>query len=114
MYAMLNWFFTVVAIFVGQNIRVEVNKQIIIDCGPLIDATEVTNITKINWIYNNNPLSNISTPNVLISQDERQCIITGTLLGVGGQLGNSGDYTCEVCSDLNTCMSNSSFIAVCG
>ena len=102
-----------VSILVGQNVRVEVNKQIIIDCGPLIDSTEVTNVM-INWIHNTIPLVNGSTPNVVISQNGRQCIITGTLLPAGGLLGNGGNYTCEVCSDLSTCMSNSTIIDVCG
>ena len=99
--------------FVGENVKVEMSKQIIIDCGPLIDATEVTNLM-IKWLHNNNPLSNGSVPNVVISQDERQCIITESVLPVGGQLGNGGNYTCEVCNDLNTCMSNSTIIDVCG
>ena len=110
---MSNWFFTVVNIFVGQNVTVGVDKWIIIDCGPLIDSTEVTNVM-INWIHNTIPLVNGSAPNVVISQNGRQCIITGTLLAAGGQLGNGGNFTCEVCSDLNTCMSNSSIIDVCG
>ena len=113
MYTMSNCFFVVVNIFVGENVKVGVGKQIIMDCGPLIDATEVT-IEMINWIHNANPLSNESAPNVVISQDTRQCIITETSLSFGGQLGNGGNYTCEVCSDLNTCMSNSSIIDVCG
>ena len=102
-----------VNVLVGQNVGVEVNKQIIIDCGPLIDSIEVTNVM-INWIHNTIPLVNGSTPNVVISQNGRQCIITRTLLAVGGQYGDGGNYTCEVCSDLNTCMSNSTIIDVCG
>ena len=113
MYTMSNCFFVVVNIFVGENVKVGMGKQIIMDCGPLIDATEVT-IEMINWIHNANPLSNGTVPNVVISQDERQCIITASLLAAGGQLGNAGNYTCEVCSDLNTCMSNSSIVDVCG
>ena len=68
----------------------------------------------INWIHNDFPISNGSVPNVVISQNKRQCLITGTLLAVGGQLGNGGNYTCEICSDQDTCMSNSSIIDVCG
>ena len=102
-----------VNILVGQNVRVGVDKRIIVDCGPLIDSIEATNVM-INWIHNTIPLVNGSTPNVVISQDERQCIITRTLLPAGGQLGNGGNYTCEVCNNLNTCMSNSTIIDVCG
>ena len=98
---------------IGQNIKLGTDKRIVIDCGPLIDTTDLR-ISKINWIYNSLLLPNVSTPNVVISQDKRQCIINGTVLAVGGQLGNGGNYTCEVCSNLNTCMSNSSIIDVCG
>ena len=98
---------------IGQNIKLEIDERVIIDCGPLIDAIEVTNVT-INWIHNSLLLPNVLVPNVVISQDERQCIITETLWAAGGQLGNGGNYTCKVCSDLNTCMSNSTIIDACG
>ena len=98
---------------IGLNIKLGTDEQIVIDCGPLIDATEVTNVM-VNWIHNSNPLSNGSVHNIVISQNERQCIINGTVLAVGGQLGNGGNYTCEVCSDFNICTSNSSIIDVCG
>ena len=99
--------------FVGQNVRVGMNKQITIDCGPLIDSTEVTNLM-IKWLHNGIPLSNGSVPNVVVSQNERQCIITAAALPAGGQVGNGGNYTCEVCNDLNSCSSNTSIVDVCG
>ena len=102
-----------VNIDIGQNIKLETDERVIIDCGPLIDAIEVKNVT-INWIHNSLLLPNVLVPNVVISQDERQCIIIETLWAAGGQLGNGGNYTCEVCSDLNTCMSNSTIIDACG
>ena len=102
-----------VSIFIGEDVKVGMGQQVIINCGPLINATEVTNLM-INWIHNGNPLSNGTTTSVVISQNERKCIIVEALLPIGGHLGNGGNYTCEVCSDLNTCMSNSTIIDVCG
>ena len=102
-----------VNLIIGESIKVEVDEQIIIDCGPHIKATGVHN-PNITWYLNGVKLVNESTPNVLISQDEKLCIITETSLSFGGQLGNAGNYTCKVCSNLNTCMSNSSIIDVCG
>ena len=98
---------------IGQNFKLGTDEQVIIDCGPLIDSTTVP-IPNVQWYFNNLSLLNESTPNVVISQDKRHCIITETLLPVGGQLGNGGNYTCEVCNDISTCMSNSTIIAICG
>ena len=98
---------------IGQNIKLGTDEQIIINCGPLIDATKMTN-RMVNWTHDSNPLSNGSVPDVVISQDERRCILNETVLAVGSQLGNSGNYTCEVCSDQNTCMSSSTIIDICG
>ena len=107
------YFYIVVNVFVGLNVKVGVGKQVIINCEPLIDRAEMTNLM-ITWIHNDIPISNGSTPNVVISEDKRQCIITETSVSEGGQLGNGGNYTCEICGDRDTCISNSTIIDVCG
>ena len=98
---------------VGQDVKLGTGKRVIIDCGPLIDASEVAE-PNVNWYHNENELSRGSVLNVVISQDNRLCIITETALDVGGQLGNGGIYTCEVCHNMNTCRGNSTIIDVCG
>ena len=93
---------------------VEVN----IDCGQQID--DVINMTGVNpsvtWFKNGMILTNGSERNIVISQDKRQCIIEQTSLAVGGDLGTSGNYICEVCAGDGTadCMTNSSRQIVCG
>ena len=71
--------------------------KLTIDCEPLIDASGISNPI-IRWYKNDVILTNGSELNVEISQDERQAIITNTLMAVGGQLGTEGVYTCEVCN----------------
>ena len=102
-----------VNLVVGHDVKLGAGERVIIDCGPLIDATEVTD-SNVNWYHNGLGLSSGSVPHVVLSQDRRLCIITETALPVGGQLGNSGNYTCEVCYNMSTCRSNSSIIDVCG
>ena len=87
---------------------VEVN----IDCGQQIDDV----IGVITWFKNGIILTNESERNIVISEDERQCIISATSLAVGGESGTSGNYTCRVCAgDGNVdCLVNSSRQIVCG
>ena len=85
--------------------------RVYIDCGPKINGTG----PNVTWYYNGLELFNGSIPNVILSQDKRQCIITNTLYDIEDQIGNSGNYTCEVCSDLNNpCMNHTSTVNVCG
>ena len=100
-------------VVIGQDIKLGTGERVIIDCGLLIDNSEVPHLS-VNWYHNKLSLSNGSVPDVVISQNRRQCIITETAVPSGGQLGNGGTYTCEVCNDLNTCRSNSTTIDVCG
>lgn len=89
-----------------------------IDCGNLINT--VMDLTGINptvtWFKNGISLSNGSEANVVISQDRRRCIVSQTLLAVGGQLGTSGNYTCRACGGDGTaaCLSDVSPLIVCG
>lgn len=100
-------------VVVGDNVKVGVDERVIIDCGPLIDTSSVPNLM-VKWYFNGFDLLNGTSSNVVISQDKRLCIITRTLLSVGGELGNSGNYTCEVCSDPTTCMTRSTITDICG
>ena len=71
--------------------------KLTIDCGSLIDASGISNPI-IKWYKNDAKLINGSEMNVVISEDKRQCIITNTLMAVGGQLGTEGTFSCEVCN----------------
>lgn len=102
-----------VNVIIGEDLKVGEGEYIIIDCGPLISATRFQNAT-VNWYLNQLEITNETRDDIMISEDKRFCTITESSLGVGGQIGNGGNYTCEVCSDLNTCKSNSSIIDVCG
>ena len=108
-----------VVLFAGEPIVVGEDVQVTIDCSEVIDpviAGGIPNPT-IAWIKDGAELTgNGSAPNVEISADRRHLIITDTLLAVGGQLGNDGNYTCEVCDDsINVnCRNRTSCIAVCG
>ena len=100
-------------VVVGNNVKVGVGKQVIIDCGPLIDTTSVPDLI-VKWYFNGFEVSNGNSSNVVISQDKRLCIITRTILSVGTKVGSSGNYTCEVCSDPTTCMTGSTITDICG
>ena len=97
---------------VGEGVRV------IIDCSLLIDATiNNTGISNpvITWYKNGSPISNGSALNVEISADNRLCIISVTLMAVGGQLGTEGNYTCEVCTNMMrmNCSTNQTTGTIC-
>ena len=95
----------------GENVKVGVDYKVYIDCGPKIDAAG----PNVTWYYNGLELLNGSIANVILSQDKRQCIIINTLYDIEDQLSNSGNFTCEVCSDLNnTCVNHSSIVNICG
>ena len=98
--------------FVGKPIRVRQHVKVTIDCSPLIDAVGGTNPV-ITWYKDGLKLSYNTAPNVAISEDMTQCIISSSLLAVGGQLGTDGNYTCEVHND-TTRITDTSILYVCG
>ena len=106
-------------LFVGEPITVGEDVRVTIDCSEVIDpviAGGIPNPT-IRWIKDGAELTvNGSAPNVDISADRRRLIITDTLLAVGGQVGNDGNYTCEVCEDETdvNCRNRTTCNAVCG
>ena len=88
-------------VFIGEPVNVRDNERVTIDCSVTINEAIMSGIPNptVNWLKDGNTLVNGSAPNVVISGDRRRLIITDTLLAVGGQLGNSGNYTCDVCTD---------------
>ena len=103
--------------FVGELVITPEDIWVTIDCGQLIDevasTTNVTNPT-VTWYKDGAVLITGSAINVEISDERRLCIITDTLLAVGGQLGTDGNYSCEVCSTPTNCQRNDTCAAVCG
>ena len=103
---------------IGEDATVREGVEINIDCGRQID--DVINMTGVNpsvtWFKNGIILTNGSERNIVISQDKRQCIISATSLAVGGELGTSGNYICQVCAGNGNvdCLVNSSHQIVCG
>ena len=108
-----------VVVFVGESVSVRQYVQVTIDCSQLVDGvldnTGVSNPT-ISWYKDGLIITNGSQRNVLISADNRLCVITDTLMAIGGQLGTDGNYTCQVCSDsmMVNCTSNETIATVCG
>ena len=112
MYVVVN---NTVIVDVGQDIIVGEGVQVTTDCTQLInDVTNsgVRNLT-VNWYKDGVNLATRSAPNVVLSNNDKFCIITSTSLPVGGQNGTSGNYTCEVCNTAN-CTSKMSTHTVCG
>ena len=95
---------------IGQSVTLEKNKHLIIDCGSLINDT----VTDVAWYKDGLRITNGSAINVIISENERQCIITEASLAIGSESGNNGNYTCEVCSDPSTCITRTTPVHVCG
>ena len=109
-------------VFVGKPVTVRQDERVTIDCGQLINKT-IRNLTNeiignetinpvVTWCLDGREISNGSEINVIISADNRFCIITDTLIAVGGQLGTKGNYTCKVCNN-NTCMIDTTVKEVC-
>ena len=96
---------------IGEDINVPENVYLTISCSHLINQVVPFNIT---WRIGEHEASNGSAPNVIISQNKHQLIITSTLLSVGGQRGNRGTYTCAVCSNNGTCLERQSYCEICG
>ena len=101
---------------IGETIVVGENVHATIDCGPLIDNTTAQGFSNpmVKWYKNGVQLANASAANVLLSEDKRLCIISNTLIAVGGQVGTDGNYTCEVCDNSSTCVSEYTLFYVCG
>ena len=100
-----------VSSIIGEDINVPPNIHLTINCSHLISELVPYNIT---WSINGNVASNGSAPNVIISQNKLQLIITKTKLGVGGELGNRGVYACNVCSNNGSCVIRQSQCEICG
>ena len=106
---------------VGQDIIVREGVQVTINCTHLINNKTNSGVQNptVTWTKDGVTLTNGSTTNgsavnVAISNDDRLCIITSTLMTVGGQAGNDGIYTCEVCGGNTNCNSGMSSLIVCG
>ena len=105
-------------VFIGEPFIVGEGVQVIIDCGRLINATiNSTGISNplIMWYKNGSPIPNRFALNVEISADNRSCVISETLISVGGQLGTEGNYTCEVCTNMMgmNCSTNQTTGTIC-
>ena len=99
-------------VIVGEDVRVTINcsevKEHVINSSGVSDAF-------ITWYKDRRQITNGSELNVVISSDRRLCIITDTLMAVGGQLGTDGNYSCEICTDrLMNCLTVFSIIDLCG
>ena len=69
-----------------------------IDCGPIIDAlaAEIGIPPTVRW-YQDGTIIRTGCPiNIIISDDGRLCTTTGTVLGVGSQIGPDNSYFCDV------------------
>ena len=106
-----------VVVFVGDPVIIREDIRVTIDCGPLIDkvatSAGIAN-PMVTWRKDGSVLTTGSAINVEISDDSRLCIITDTLLAVGGQLGTDGIYSCEVCSTHTQCNESVTSQVVCG
>ena len=106
-----------VVVFIGEPVIVPVYVRVTIDCSQLIDQTISSGVPNptVTWHQNGLEISNGSAPNVVISADRRLLIITDTLLAVGGQLGNDGNYTCNVCRNfMSPNCSKTTPVDICG
>ena len=101
-----------VIVNVGQDVTVNrEGVQVTIDCTQLINNRR--HIAIVKWYKDGINLTTGSAPNVAISNNGSLCVITSTLLTMGGQTGTGGNYTCEVCNTTN-CISETSAHIVCG
>lgn len=105
-----------ITVDVGQTIIAREDVQVTIDCGHLIDDKISSGVQRptVTWYKDGAKLITGSAINVIISHNGRLCIITETLLPVGGQLGTDGNYTCEVCSGTTDCASKGTMLILCG
>ena len=104
-------------VFAGEPVIAPDDVRVIVNCCQLIDLAITSGIQNptVNWFKDGLELSNVSAPNVVISANRKLLIITDTLLAVGGQLGNGGNYTCSVCRNfMSPNCSKTTHVAVCG
>ena len=102
----------------GEDATVKLGVQITVDCKQLIDDLKdkgELNPTII-WTKDGLILANGTVPNVFISEDMRLVIVTRVAFATGGEVGNDGNYTCNVCSsnDTDDCERETSCLKVCG
>ena len=101
---------------VGEAIIAREGVQVTINCTQLINNkinSGVQNPT-VAWRKDRLILKTGSDPNVVLSKDRKLCIITSTLLTLGGQAGNDGNYNCEVCGGIRNCNNKKSNLVICG
>lgn len=104
-------------VYVGEVVRVGEEVRLTIDCSQLIDAAIGSgNLNPdVTWYgIHGLPITNLTSPYAEVSADNRQLIFPETLVPYGAHLGIDGNYTCEVCSDADTCVNNSTTLYVCG
>ena len=112
-----------VVVFAGEPVITPRDIRVTIDCGKLIDkVVNTTGITnpKVTWFKNGRVLLPKRTAlNVILSADQRFCIITESYAfsyayAGASQKVTSGNYSCEVCSTPTNCLRNDTCVAVCG
>jgi len=103
-----------IVVFSGDSLRVREDVRVTINCSNLIDQAINAGFPNptVTWIKDGLPVTNATPSNVVISADNRFCIID-TLMARGGQLGNDGNYSCEVCTGVN-CTIKETCLALCG
>ena len=106
-----------VIVFAGEPLILPVDVRrisVTIDCGKLIDqvvnTTGIANPT-VTWYKHGFVLTTGSAINVVILDEGRFCIITGTLWGLHD---SGGNYSCEVCSTTTYCKRIDTCFGVCG
>ena len=100
----------------GENATVGLDVQITVDCKQLINDIKDKGEPNpnITWTKDGIALTNDSIPNVTISEDKVIVIVTRIAYATGGQVGNDGNYTCEVCGGTAGCKNETSCLKVCG
>ena len=101
---------------IGEAIIAREGVQVTINCTQLINNkinSGVQNPT-VAWSKDGVTLKTGSDPNVVLSKDRKLCIITSTLLTLGDQAGNDGNYNCEVCGGIRNCNNKKSNLVICG
>ena len=107
-----------VVVLAGEPLITKVEGiRVTIDCGQLIDEmVDTTGITNpiVTWFKDGAILRNRTASNVIVSANQRFCVIVDTFLALGSQLGTDGNYSCEVCSSHTNCQRNDTSVAICG
>ena len=105
-----------VMVNIGENVTAREDIQVVINCTQLVNNKINSGVRKptVKWYKNGRKIKAGSEINVELSEDKRICVITDTLLAVGGQPGTDGNYTCKVCGGNTKCLSGTSIQAVCG